>query len=409
NFGALISLIKCVVGTGILALPLAFHYAGMLLGAIFLIVIMFLLTYGLQLLIMCMVECARRMKAGYVTYPDAMGFSFSQGPAFLAKCSKAGGWFADIVLSISHYGICTIYVVFVSLNFKQTLDQYTTAIDKRIYMAIVGLLLMPFFMIRYLKHLVPLNITANLLLYIGFALIFSYLVRGLGDITERPCFGDPTEYPLFFGIAMFAIASVGVMLAIESKMAKPQDFLGWIGVLDYAMLFVLVSYMAFGVIGYWKYGDSIAASLTLSLPKDDVMAQVIKVLIAIDIFLSYPLSGYVVIDIIMTHYWNKSGELEHAIWKEYILRVCFVIVTTINAIVFPNLGPLLSLFGSFTISLLNLIFPAVMELCLLYPEGYDYGKYRWKLIKNILLIILGAIICVYGTATALLEAVKTYS
>lgn len=94
------------------------------------------------------------------------------------------------------------------------------------------------------------------------------------------------------------------------------------------------------------------------------------------IFFTYSLCGYVVINIIMSHYWNKSGELKHAIIKELILRFVFVIVSTINAVAFSNLGPLLSLVGAFSISLLNLIFPAMIEMCLLYPPEYDYGRLK---------------------------------
>jgi len=51
NIGAFISVIKCVVGTGVLALPLAFQYAGTILGPLLLIATAFVLIHGIQMLV----------------------------------------------------------------------------------------------------------------------------------------------------------------------------------------------------------------------------------------------------------------------------------------------------------------------------------------------------------------------
>ncbi|XP_016988952.1 glutamate transporter polyphemus-like [Drosophila rhopaloa] len=407
NFGAFISLIKCVIGTGILALPLAFKFSGTLLGIPLLILTAILLIHGIQLIVICMVECSRRMQIGYATYPDAMVYSFSQGPKCFRYFSKAAGYLADVVLCLSHYGICVVYLVFVSSNIKSVMDHYAFEADIRYYIGIFGLLSLPFFCILHLKYLIPLNFLANILLYIAFGMIFHYIFQDLPSFTDRPFVGDPMKLPLFFGIVLFSVSSVGVMLAVESKMAKPQKFIGWFGILDLAALLVVVSYVLFGVFGYWHYGDEVAASLTLNLP-DEPLAHAIQVIIAIDIFLSFPLSGYVVINIIMTHCWNKNGDLENPVLKEILLRICFVLVGTLNGVAFPDLGPLLALTGAFTISLLNLVFPALLEICLYYPEGFNYGILKWKLIKDIIMVIFGVIILIQGTIVSIIDIVEYY-
>jgi len=134
----------------------------------------------------------------------------------------------------------------------------------------------------------------------------------------------------------------------------------------------------------------------------------IQIILAIDIFLSFPLSGYVVINIIMTHFWNKSGNLKRAVLKEIILRISFVLVATLNGVAFPDLGPLLSLVGALTLSLLNLVFPAFMEICLYYPDEYNYGRYKWKLVKDIIMIIFGALILIQGTIFSIIDMIVYY-
>ncbi|XP_016988951.1 glutamate transporter polyphemus-like [Drosophila rhopaloa] len=408
NFGAFTSLITCVIGTGVLAIPLAFSFSGTLLGIFLLIVTAILLIHGIQLIVICMVECSRRMQIGYASYPDAMVYSFSQGPKCFRYFSRASGYLADVVLCFSHYGICVVYLVFVASNVKTVMDDYESVADIRYYIAFTGLLSIPIFSIIHLKFLIPINLLANVLLYIGFAMIFYYLFENLPPFSNDQLFvGDSMKLPLFFGIILFSISSVGVMLAIESKMATPQNFIGWFGVLDLSAIVVVISYITFAIFGYWRYGGELKASITLNLPSEP-LAHTAQIVFAFDVFLSFPLCGFVVIDIIMTHYWNKSGNLKRAKTKEIILRICFVLVATLNAIAFPGLGPLLALTGAFTISLLNLVFPALLEICLYYPEEFNYGRFKWKLVKDIIMMIFGVLILVQGTVFAIKDMIDFY-
>ncbi|XP_017058857.1 glutamate transporter polyphemus isoform X2 [Drosophila ficusphila] len=275
DFGAFVSLLKCVVGTGCLALPMAFYFAGIINGVFLLTLCCFLLIHGMQLLIISMVECSRRMHVGYATYPESMNYSFSQGPKCFKSCAKAGGYIVDVVLACSHYGVCVVYIVFVSASFKQLLDFYWTELDLRVYIAIIGLLLIPPFLIRQLKYLVPFNIMATIFIYLGFIMMMYFVFSDLPSISDRSIFfGELEKLPLFFGIALFSITSVGVMLAIESQMTNPQHYIGWFGILDRAVALVLVSYIFIAIMGYWRYGDEIKASLSLNIPSDDILCDI---------------------------------------------------------------------------------------------------------------------------------------
>lgn len=66
----------------------------------------------------------------------------------------------------------------------------------------------------------------------------------------------------------------------------------------------------------------------------------------------------------------------------------------------PLLGLVISLVGSFCLSCLGLVFPPIMELCVLYP---NYGKYKWALIKNVLLMAFGLFAFISGTYCCVLE------
>ncbi|KAH8296230.1 hypothetical protein KR054_003385, partial [Drosophila jambulina] len=427
NFSAFVTLLSCVVGVGALALPLGFYFAGILNGICMLVVCTLLLVHGMNLLVKSresslktvsfnssaqiqgMVECSRRMEVGYATYKESVAYSLAQGPGCFKGCAKTISFFVDLLLCCSHYGICVVYLVFVAVGFKHIMDQYMVALDLRIYVAIVGLLSIPSFLIRKLHNLVALNLLSNVMAYFGFLFMFYFIFIGLSHITERRyLFGDEKEVALFLGIALFSISSVGVMLAIESKMETPQDYIGCCGMLNMSFIVVLISYTIFGVFGYWRFGDKVASSISFNLPTKHAVANVSCALIVSAIFLTYPLSGYVVIDIIMNQYWNKNGELVSANRKEIIIRIMFVLVTTLNALLPFNLIPLLSLVGALTISLLNLIFPALIDICLYYPPEFREGRPRWKLWKNLLFIIIGFAIFILGTYVAIKEMGETW-
>lgn len=53
NIDAFISLLKCVMGTGILAMPLAIRYSGIVVGMLLSVLLMIFLTYCIHLLLSC--------------------------------------------------------------------------------------------------------------------------------------------------------------------------------------------------------------------------------------------------------------------------------------------------------------------------------------------------------------------
>lgn len=138
------------------------------------------------------------------------------------------------------------------------------------------------------------------------------------------------------------------------------------------------------------------------------LAQTIKLTITLAVFLSYPLCGYVPIDIIMNHYiLNQDEEVKNPHMWEYIVRTIYVIVSTINGILLPKLGPLLGLVGTFSVSLLNVVFPCFLELCLLFNDSY--GRLKWILWKDILMMLFGMLIFFYGSFRAVMEIINEYS
>lgn len=49
-------------------------------------------------------------------------------------------------------------------------------------------------------------------------------------------------------------------------MRKPDEFVGWVGVLNLGMVIVATLFIAIGFYGYLQFGDAASGSITLNLP-----------------------------------------------------------------------------------------------------------------------------------------------
>lgn len=83
----------------------------------------------------------------------------------------------------------------------------------------------------------------------------------------------------------------------------------------------------------------------------------------------------------------------------------YLFTLVILAISVPLLSLFISLFGALCLSVLGLAFPALMEICVLYPD--KFGKCNYKLWKDIFLVIFGIVGLVAGTYSSLGGIIQT--
>ncbi|KAH8280335.1 hypothetical protein KR018_002879, partial [Drosophila ironensis] len=404
NCDAYISLLKCVIGTGILAMPYAFRCAGFLVAVGMSILLMVVLTYCVHLLIQGMTECCRRRQVPQVSMPEAMKIAYEEGPSLLHCLARMASCFTSCVLVFGQFLLCTVYLVFVAKNFKDVGDHYAGSYNEQYYVVGTSVLLLPIFMIRRLKFLVPLNLVSNFVLYTGFLMIMFYLLSDLPDIASRELVQPPIEWIEFFGIAAFSLTAVGSMLVVEANMAHPKEYLGIFGVLNMAVFSILLSNTLVGFVGYWRFGEEVHASITLNIPQNEIFSQCIKILIATGIFLSYPLNGFVVITVLFSEYSRDSEQSRGQIVIECVVRIVFLLLTAVLAASVPNLAALTEMEGAFSLSNLNFLCPSMIDLLLNYSIGY--GRLKWKLFRDLLLILIGLIFGGVGCTMAMVQLKK---
>lgn len=128
---------------------------------------------------------------------------------------------------------------------------------------------------------------------------------------------------------------------------------------------------------------------------------------AFAIFISYALQCYVPISIIWENYvGEKIRNSPQSTKYMLLLRLVTTIFTFLVAAAVPELGLFISLFGAFCLSILGLAFPAIMEICVLWPD--KLGSCNWIMWKDIGLVIFALVGLVSGTYSSLISIIATF-
>ncbi|KAK4872813.1 hypothetical protein RN001_014842 [Aquatica leii] len=409
NVETFIHMLKGFLGTGILAMPEAFKMAGLANGFILTILIGILCTYSLHVLVQAQYVLCKKTRVPFLTYSGLTKAALLNGPIAFNKFAVMSSYLVDVFLILYEMGMCCVYSIFVSVNVKQLVDEYLLEPMALEFYTII--LLVPFMLILSipnLKWLAPFSFVSNLLTFGSFGIILYYVFSELPLIENRRLVGTLHEFPLFFGTTLFALEGVGVVTALENNMKTPKSFGGYFGVLNVAMFFMMLLYVGMGFLGYWRYGEETQSSITLNLENKDVLAKLVLGLNSIAIYLSYGLQGFVPVNIMWNTYLLKRlSNLKHVWMFEYILRIVVVIVTVLLGLFIPLLGPCISLVGAFCLSALGIVFPAIIDICVKWPN--DLGYKYWILIKDILLVVVGILGLLSGSYSSIAQIVQKLS
>ncbi|XP_065157549.1 proton-coupled amino acid transporter-like protein CG1139 isoform X2 [Atheta coriaria] len=408
NSETLFHLLKGSLGTGILAMPLAFSHSGYIIGLIGTVLIGLICTYCIHLLISAEYELCKRRREPSLTYPATAEAAFLEGPAIFQKCASASVHMVNAFLLLYQMGTCCVYIVFIATNIKNVCDEYFEDINLRLYMLMFLLPLILINWIKNLKLLAPFSTAANFITFVSFGIIVYYLIDGSPTFEERDAVGDVENWPLFLGTVLFALEAIGVIMPLENEMKTPKKFGGGFGVLNIGMSSIVALYMGMGFLGYLTYGNKVKGSITLDLPPGDVLGQVVQVMLALSIFITYALQCYVAIDIT----WNEY--LSHRFLKnskksfiEYVVRTLIVLITFSLAAAYPKLDLFISLIGALCLAALGIAIPALIDMCT-YWNYLDGMKFNIMVVKNVLLICFGIFGLVIGTYTSLSKIIDEF-
>lgn len=303
---------------------------------------------------------------------------------------------------LTYWAVACVYVVFIATSFHDVINaDLEINWDVRIYIAFVAIGVLVVGQIRSLKILVPFSATANVFIVVTFAITLYYMFKDPLDFSGKPLYAGYKTLPMFFATVVFAMEGIGIVMPVENDMKSPKHFLGCPGVLNTAMLTVVVLYAVIGFFGYIKFGDEVRGSITFNLPEGAPLADTSKILMALAIFCTYPLQLYVPNDI----FWKKINHLfpenRHNMYQG-IMRALICLMTCGVAAAVPNLEPIIGLVGSVFFSILGIFVPSFVETVYKWD---NLGTLKWVLIKNAFLMIVAMFALLTGAYVSLVEII----
>ncbi|XP_072941697.1 proton-coupled amino acid transporter-like protein acs [Epargyreus clarus] len=401
---SLANLLKSSLGSGILAIPLAFANAGWGVGIVGTIIIAFICGHCVHIFVVASRECCKAVHKPLLGYAETCKTAFQIGPKPTRRLASAAESFAEFSLLFTYIGVCCIFTVLIAESVKQLFDSYIPDVIWPVeYYCLVFLVpLCVMGQIRYLKWLAPFSLIANILLITTFLICLYYIFKDDITISDKLVVGHAERFPAFLSTVIFAMEGIGVVMPVENTMKTPEHFLGCPSVLVVAMTFIMVMYGVLGLFGYFRYGDTLKGSITLNLPLNDWPAICAKGFIAVSIIFTYPLHFYVVIDILMKY-------MEPLVQKKYqnilqiVVRIAVVCFCGGIGVALPFLEQIINIVGALFYSILGLIIPGIVDTVLRWE---NLGRYKWILWKNILLVVFGIICLISGCTVTILDIIQ---
>ena len=409
NFEAMAHLVKGNVGIGILSLPFAFQYAGLIGGSLGLITIGIVCTYCGTLLLRSSTKCAElRGDVQYLDYGTTAQTAFIEAGGYCRNWSTAIKNLVNSLLCANQIGFNAVSIVFMAENIRPIIIQCVGSMledyDYRLYIAMALPFILGFSFVRNLKYLLPFSALANIMQLGVVGILFVYFfLNKINTITEKelPWFGEPNQLALFFGMAIFSFDGVTVILPVQNGMKFPNDMLGMTGVLNISMGGVCLLYTTFGFLGYLVYVEDIEATIVSNLPADAPMTKLILGSYSIAIIFTYALRFYVIMEVIEEHCLDKDTA-----WAEraqIMIRISLTLFTLALSAFVPYLELFVALVGSVTVSSLGIIFPCIIDTAV---NWNDLGRLNWKAFRNGTIFAFGLIGCLAGAILSLSQIIE---
>ncbi|KAK6465614.1 vacuolar amino acid transporter 7 [Scheffersomyces coipomensis] len=253
-----ISLIKTIIGAGLLSMPLAFSTDGIAIGIVIILLAALTSGYGLFL----QAYTSKYVPLGHATFFNLCSVSYPTLSVVF-----------DIAIAIQCFGCALSYLVLIG-DISPTFVTYVPYVDpvnyRTFWILVSTLICVP---LSFLKNLDNLKYTSILglvaILYMSLLVIGHFLTNDIpneykGDITYFP----PTISGIFstFSIIVFAFTGHQNMFSIINE-AKDKSLSNISKLINFAIILSSIFFIIVGLAGYLTFGDKVTGNVILSYPQ----------------------------------------------------------------------------------------------------------------------------------------------
>jgi len=388
-----------IQGMGILGVPYAVREGGLAAVICIFIVALFCDVTGI-LLVDCLYEISPRSKLRKrvrESYPD-IGDAVWPG---------VGGKVVSVVQTIELYAAAMLYLILLTTMFAQITEKYVP-LSLNEWAVICAVAVLPSVFIRRLSLIAWMSMLAVFSLMSALIIMMAYCILQSDQWTWNniPSFHIST-FPVGFGIVTFSYCAHAVFPGIEGSMKEPKNFNKMMHVSFFISAIMKTLFGLFAVLTFGILTDQV---FTVNLAENVAFNTAATVLVAMNVFFSFPLPLFVVVETFDNNlgpYFPHlaKGTKYHWYWL-LLTRTILVTFALFIALVVPHFGLLMGFVGSFTGTCLSFGFPCIAHL-----------KLRWKYLRwyhitgEIVLIVFGVLAGGLGlvySGKALVDSFRTF-
>ncbi|KAI0401444.1 transmembrane amino acid transporter [Xylaria palmicola] len=379
------TLLKAFIGTGIMFLPKAFDNGGLLFSSIAMVVVSAVTMLAFHLLLACKAQHG----GGYGEIGESI----------------AGRRMRNLILAsitLSQLGFVCSGIVFVAENLTSFLEAVThghSPISPTKLILIQALVLIPLSYIRNIAKLGPVALLADVFILIGVSYIYYYDIAHIASegINPTVVLFNPNKYTLMIGSAIFSFEGIGLILPIQSSMAKPQRFEWLLGAI---MVLITIIFTAVGVLCYSTFGTDTSIEIINNYPQTSKFVNAVQFLYSLAVLAGNPVQLFPALRILEgAIFGHRSGKRSlRTKWKKNVFRSLLVLFCSgVSILGTGNLDKFVALIGSFACVPLVYIYPAF-----LHYRGVAASK--TAKIGDVVFMAVGVIAMVYTTAVTIVNS-----
>ncbi len=364
------------VGSGMLGMPYAFSQSGWLLGIISLSTISGLNLYAMLLL----VKTRRKLVSD--------GFENIQGYGDVGRVisGERGERFVNNCLVISQVGFATAYIIFIAANLNNMYD-----IDRAwVCFGCVPVLAI-LVQLKDMKHLSPFSLIADVANLAGLTAVLCQDWKAFHDYHEPVVKFDFSKMLYVSAVALYSLEGVGMIIPLELSCEDVK----WFPSLLKKTVFAITSLMAiFGCFGYFAFGASTAAPVTLNLGGG--VTTLVKLALCLALYLTFPVMMFPVNEVMEDIFLGKGSRQNKA------FRTAVVTFSATIAWLIPDFGKFLSLVGASICTILGFILP-----CYFHLQAFEKSELPlWERTMDWSLMVFGFVFAVIGTYNSVVDLIN---
>lgn len=392
---AFFNIFNANMGTGVLAMPYVIRLTGYW-GVILIILVAALGNYTGKLLIYCLREDTAYEDLANSTYADL-------GEAFWPRYGRVLVHITNFFEQFSH---CTLFLIMCGTVLHHTFPD--SFVSESVWIAVVSIAVLPCAGVRTMKHISWISLLTVIVALVTSTcvLVYAFFHYHQWKTHELASFKFK-EMSIAMGVIMVTYSSQAYLPIIEKSMRYPGEFNA---IMDFTYTLVTIIKFNYGILVFFCFREHTEQIMTLSVPHG-AFRITLSLAVIVTALLFYVVPMFTLYDI-FEHQLNIPlfAELKDEplgcnknSTPKLVFRFVFIVLSTLVAIFVPHFGLLMAFVGSFTGTILVLIYPCIFHIKL------HYSTMPWyHILFDLTIAVFGVVGCICGVIFSSIQIAKEY-